>query len=75
MLVFAPAGIAAPYLGCNDSVVFVLNCFAIIALADVLCRATDEVASFLGETTGALVNVTMGNVTELAIFMYVVRCI
>jgi Ca2+:H+ antiporter len=69
MLVFVPVGIAAPYLGCNDFGVFVLNCLAIIPLADVLCRATDKVASFLGETTGALVNVTMGNVAELAIFM------
>jgi Ca2+/H+ antiporter len=71
MLVFVPIGITAPYLGCNDFAVFVLNCLAIIPLADVLCRATDKVASFLGETAGALVNVTMGNVAELAIFMYV----
>jgi hypothetical protein len=71
MLVFVPIGITAPYLGCNDFAVFVLNCLAIIPLADLLCRATDKVASFLGETTGALVNVTMGNVAELAIFMHV----
>jgi Ca2+:H+ antiporter len=69
MLVFVPIGLTAPYLGYNDFAVFVLNCLAIIPLADVLCRATDKVASFLGETTGALVNVTMGNVAELAIFM------
>jgi Ca2+:H+ antiporter len=36
-------------------------------LADVLCRATDDASSFLGETTGALLNITMGNATELAI--------
>ncbi|KAF1964996.1 Ca2+ transporter [Bimuria novae-zelandiae CBS 107.79] len=54
--------------GYGDSAVFVLNCFAVIPLADVLCRATDDAASFLGETAGALLNVTMGNTTELAIF-------
>ena len=71
MLVFVPLGLAAPYIGLNDSAVFILNCFAITPLADVLCQATDSVASFLGETTGALVNVTMGNLTELVIFMWV----
>lgn len=67
LLVFVPIGILAPELGCGDSTIFVLNCFAIIPLADVLCRATDDASSFLGETTGALLNITMGNVTELAI--------
>jgi Ca2+:H+ antiporter len=56
LLVFVPMGI-----------VFVLNCFAIVPLADVLCRATDDASRFLGDTTGALLNVTMGNTTELAI--------
>lgn len=67
LLVFVPIGILAPELGCGDSAIFVLNCFAIIPLADVLCRATDDASSFLGETTGALLNITMGNATELAI--------
>ncbi|KAF3044623.1 hypothetical protein E8E12_005325 [Didymella heteroderae] len=53
----------------DDSVIFVLNCLAIIPLADVLCQATDGVAGYMGETTGALVNVTMGNLTELVIFI------
>ncbi|KAF1358100.1 hypothetical protein EJ07DRAFT_167099 [Lizonia empirigonia] len=69
MLVFVPIGLAAPYIGFNDSAVFVFNCFAIVPLAEVLCQATDSVASFMGETTGALVNVTMGNLTELVIFI------
>ncbi|KAF2273622.1 uncharacterized protein EI97DRAFT_383142, partial [Westerdykella ornata] len=68
LLVFVPAGILAPRLGCSDTVVFVLNCIAIVPLADVLCRATGAVSSHLGETTGALLNVTMGNATEVFIF-------
>ena len=62
-----PLGIIAPRVDVSDLWVFVLNSLAIIALADVLCRATDDVASYLGETTGALLNITMGNVTELVI--------
>lgn len=69
MLAFVPFGLAAPYMSLDDSAVFILNCLAIIPLADVLCQATDSVASYVGETTGALVNVTMGNLTELIIFM------
>lgn len=69
MLGFVPIGILAPHIGCDDSTVFILNCLAIIPLADILCHATDDVGGFLGETAGALVNVTMGNATEVVIFV------
>ena len=69
MLISVPLGLAAPYVGCDDSAVFILNCFAIVPLANVLCHATESIASFMGETTGALVNVTMGNLTELVMFV------
>ncbi|KAH7132384.1 Sodium/calcium exchanger protein-domain-containing protein [Dendryphion nanum] len=70
LLLFVPIGILAPQLGFGDSAVFILNCIAIVPLADVLCRATDDISSFLGETTGALLNVTMGNATEVVIFVH-----
>ncbi|KAF2630560.1 hypothetical protein BU25DRAFT_488735 [Macroventuria anomochaeta] len=69
MLLFVPLAVAAPFVSLSDSAIFILNCFAIMPLADVLCQATESVASFMGETTGALVNVTMGNLTELVIFI------
>lgn len=69
MLAFVPLGLSAPYMGMDDSSIFILNCLATIPLADVLCQATDSIASYLGATTGALVNVSMGNMTELVIFM------
>lgn len=70
LLAFVPIGIVAPHIGCNDSVVFILNCIAVVPLADVLCRATDEVSTYMGETAGALLNVTMGNATEVVIFVH-----
>ncbi|KAJ4300937.1 hypothetical protein N0V90_003026 [Kalmusia sp. IMI 367209] len=73
LLIFVPIGIIAPELGCGDSAVFVLNCLAIIPLANLLCRATDDAASFLGQTMGALLNVTVGNLAELAIFVYALQ--
>lgn len=70
LLIFVPAGVLAPHLGWSDSVVFVLNCLAIIPLADKLCWATDLISRYLGETTGALLNITMGNAAEM-ILLYV----
>lgn len=70
LLVFVPAGVLAPHLGLGDSMVFVLNCLAIIPLADKLCWATDLISRYLGETTGALLNITMGNAAEM-ILLYV----
>ncbi|KAF1993793.1 calcium/proton exchanger [Amniculicola lignicola CBS 123094] len=68
LLIFVPLGIMAPRLGFSDSSIFVLNCIAVIPLADVLCRATEDVSSYMGETAGALLNVTMENATEVMIF-------
>jgi Ca2+:H+ antiporter len=50
-------------------VVFAMNAVAIVPLAGVLSYATESVASRLGDTVGALMNVTFGNAVELIIFM------
>jgi len=67
LLVFVPVGIITPEIGCSDSTVFIINCIAITALTDLLCRATDAIASYLGKITGALLNITMGNAAEFVI--------
>ena len=67
LLIFAPIGIIAPHIGVNASAVFAINCLAIVALADAISGATDDVGSYLGETVGALLNITLGNAAELAI--------
>lgn len=50
-------------------VVFAMNAIAIVPLAGLLSHATESVASRMGDTAGALVNVTFGNAVELIIFM------
>ncbi len=50
-------------------VIFAMNAIAIIPLAGLLSHATESVASRLGDTVGALLNVTFGNAVELIIFM------
>lgn len=77
MLVFVPVGIALGALEkakgddspVSPSVIFAINAVAIIPLAGLLSFATESVASKLGDTIGALMNVTFGNAVELIIFI------
>lgn len=67
LLVFVPVGIAVEIAGVSPTVVFALNAVAIIPLAGLLSYATQSVASEMGDTIGALMNVTFGNAVELII--------
>lgn len=70
LLVFVPVGIAIQVAGVNKSIVFAINAVAIVPLAGLLSHATESVASDLGDTIGALMNITFGNAVEL-IILYV----
>jgi hypothetical protein len=68
LLLFVPVGIvvkAIPHV--HPGIVFAMNCIAIVPLAGLLSHATETVASKLGDTIGALLNVTFGNAVELII--------
>lgn len=67
LLVFVPVGIAVQVAGVDKTVVFAMNAIAIIPLAGLLSHATQSVAGELGDTIGALMNVTFGNAVELII--------
>ncbi|ODM19687.1 hypothetical protein SI65_04673 [Aspergillus cristatus] len=69
LLVFVPIGIAVEAVGLNPAIIFAMNAVAIIPLAGLLSHATECVASRLGDTIGALINVTFGNAVELIIFI------
>lgn len=76
LLIFVPVAIILGALvdwGHHDfispNVVFALNAIAIIPLASLLSYATESVAIRLGDTVGALMNVTFGNAVELIIFI------
>ncbi|KAF7585489.1 hypothetical protein BBP40_010811 [Aspergillus hancockii] len=68
LLVFVPVGIACEAVKLSPAVIFAMNAVAIIPLAGLLSHATESVASRLGDTVGALINVTFGNAVELIIF-------
>ncbi|OAA55320.1 calcium/sodium antiporter [Niveomyces insectorum RCEF 264] len=75
-LVFVPAGIAvgaAPAGTVPPSVVFALNAVAIVPLAGLLGFATETVAHRMGDSIGALLNITFGNAVELIIFIALVK--
>lgn len=67
MLVFVPVGIACHFANVDPTVVFVTNALAIVPLAGLLSYATESVAHCLGDTLGALLNVSFGNAVELII--------
>ncbi|BAE64676.1 unnamed protein product [Aspergillus oryzae RIB40] len=69
LLVFVPVGIAVKAVGLSAGLIFAMNAIAIIPLAGLLSHATECVASRLGDTIGALINVTFGNAVELIIFI------
>lgn len=67
LLVAAPAGIAINYADVNKTAVFVVNFIAIIPLAAMLSYATEELALYVGETLGGLLNASFGNAVELIV--------
>jgi Ca2+:H+ antiporter len=67
LLIFVPIGIAVKVAGLNPAIVFAMNAVAVIPLAGVLAHATESVAGRLGDTLGALLNVSFGNAVELII--------
>lgn len=69
LLIFVPIGIAVHSAGLGPEIVFAMNAVAIIPLAGLLAHATEAVAARLGDTLGALLNVSFGNAVELILFI------
>jgi len=67
LLVFVPVGIIVNFVKLNPTVIFVMNAIAIIPLAGLLSHATESVAKRMGDTIGALMNITFGNAVEMII--------
>ena len=68
LLVFVPVGIAVSQIhGLSPGIIFAMNAIAIVPLAGLLSFATESVAHRLGDSLGALLNVTFGNAVELII--------
>jgi Ca2+:H+ antiporter len=66
LLLAAPIGIALNYTGVNKKAVFIVNFIAIIPLAGMLSFATEEIALWIGESLGGLLNASFGYVFSKA---------
>jgi Ca2+:H+ antiporter len=70
LLVFVPVGVAVNFVhSINPTIIFVMNAIAIIPLAGLLSHATESVAKRMGDTIGALMNITFGNAVEIIILL------
>jgi Ca2+:H+ antiporter len=72
LLVFVPVSIAADLLG-QTTVVFITSALAIVPLAGIIGRSTDQVARRVGSRLGGLMNATLGNITELIVCILLIN--
>jgi Ca2+:H+ antiporter len=63
----APIAFALEFLHAPPTAIFVVSALALVPLAAILGRATEEVAIYTGPKVGALLNATLGNAAELII--------
>jgi Ca2+:H+ antiporter len=67
LLGFIPLAAVAERLHWSPLVVFAFACLAIVPLAGLMGKATEEIAARLGAGIGGLLNATFGNAAELII--------
>lgn len=67
LLAFVPVGITTYLTNAHPIVVFTSNALAIIPLSALLSFGTENVARDMGDTVGALMNISFGNAVELLI--------
>ena len=72
LLVFVPVSIVAELLG-QPTVVFITSALAIVPLAGLIGRSTEQVAARVGPRLGGLLNATFGNITELIVCVLLIR--
>jgi Ca2+:H+ antiporter len=73
LLIALPAAIVLHFLHAQDLWVFAASAVAIIPLAGLMGRATENLAETLGSGIGGLLNATFGNAAELIIALMVLR--
>ncbi len=74
LLIMVPVTVVLKYAGIGGhAVLFVCSALALIPLAAVLGRATDDVSIYTGQRIGGLLNATLGNAAELIITIVALR--
>jgi Ca2+:H+ antiporter len=65
LVFFVPVGAILYFAKANPAVVFIVNAIAIVPLSALLTDATERIANDSGDTIGALLNISLGNLVEL----------
>jgi Ca2+:H+ antiporter len=74
LLVFVPITFLMEYVfHPSDTILFASACLAILPLAGLMGRATEELAVRTGSAIGGLLNATFGNATELIIAFFALQ--
>ena len=74
LLLFVPVAVVAGFVWKpSPLIIFAIAALGIIPLAGVLGEATEDLASYLGQGLGGLLNATMGNATEFIIAIFALR--
>jgi Ca2+:H+ antiporter len=72
LLVLVPVSAILQLAGGNELLIFLTSAGAILPLAGLIGRSTDQLAQHTGPRIGGLVNATFGNVTELVIAFFLI---
>jgi Ca2+:H+ antiporter len=72
LLVLVPVSIVLEVAGGSELLVFLSSAGAILPLAGLIGRSTEQLALHTGPRVGGLVNATFGNVTELVIAIFLI---
>jgi hypothetical protein len=67
LLVFVPIGYITYLADVNAPIVFTSNALAVIPLSNLLTLATECIARDMGDSVGALMNISFGNLIEMII--------
>lgn len=65
LVFFFPLGAVLYFIKANPAAVFIVNAIAIVPLSALLTDATERIANDSGDTIGALLNISLGNLVEL----------
>lgn len=73
LLIAAPIALVLEWTHQHKVAIFIAGCVAIIPLAGLMGRATENLAEALGPSIGGLLNATFGNAAELIIAFFALR--
>ncbi|KAM3498506.1 hypothetical protein MY10362_008177 [Beauveria mimosiformis] len=68
LLICVPMGVAAYCAAAPSVVVFAVNALAIVPLSALLTDATERIALEAGDSVGAFLNISLGNIVEMILF-------